>query len=116
MRPCDSTGLSHAKRFLSGARLNADLQLLEHLSGLMAVEIQRYGSLTYYPPDLLHKGRRPLLQFPVEAIEGTLVNPRGGIGVAFFRSHHRLRVGSLLENYGEEGVHDDPHFGEHQSY
>ena len=25
-------------------------------------------------------------------------------------------MGSPLENYDEEGVHDDPHFGEHQTY
>jgi hypothetical protein len=89
----------------------------EHRAGVMAAEIERYGSLSHYPPDVLHAGRRPLLQFPVEAIEGTLANPRAvGLALRFSGRIIAYAVGSPLENYDEEGVHDDPHFGEHQTY
>ena len=89
----------------------------EHRAGVMAVEIERYGSLSHYPPDVLHEGRRPLLQFPVEAIEATLGNPRAvGVALRFSGRIIAYAVGSSLENYDEEGVHDDPHFGEHQTY
>jgi ribosomal protein S18 acetylase RimI-like enzyme len=58
-----------------------------------------------------------LLQFPVEAIEGTLGNPRAvGIAIRFSSRIVGYAVGSPLENYGEEGVHDDPYFGEHQTF
>ena len=89
----------------------------EHRAGVMAVEIGRYGSLAQYPPDVLHEGRRPLLQFPVEAIEGTLANTRSvGLALRFSGRIIAYAVGSPLENYDEEGVHDDPHFGEHHTY
>ena len=89
----------------------------EHQTGVMAVEIERYGFLSHYPPDVLHEGRRPLLQYPVEAIEGTLANPRAvGLALRFSGRIIAYAVGSPLENYDEEGVHDDPHFGEHQTY
>jgi 4-aminobutyrate aminotransferase/(S)-3-amino-2-methylpropionate transaminase len=86
-------------------------------AGVMAVEIERYGSLANYPADALHAGRRPLLQFPVEAIESTLANPRAvGVAVRFSGRVIAYAVGSPLENYGEEGVHDDPFFGENQTF
>jgi hypothetical protein len=89
----------------------------EHRAGVMAAEIERYGSLSHYPPDVLHEGRRPLLQFPVEAIEGTLANSRSlGLALRFSGRLIAYAVGSPLENYDEEGAHDDPHFGEHQTY
>ncbi|MBI5388673.1 MAG: aminotransferase class III-fold pyridoxal phosphate-dependent enzyme [Verrucomicrobia bacterium] len=89
----------------------------EHRASVMTVEIERYGSLSHYPPDVLHEGRRPLLQFPVEAIESTLANPRAvGLALRFSGRIIAYAVGSPLENYDEEGVHDDPHFGEHQTY
>ncbi len=89
----------------------------ENRAGVMAVEIQRYGSLSHYPSDALRDGRRPLLQFPVEAIEGTLANPRSvGVALRFSGRVIAYAVGSPIENYGEEGVHDDPYFGEHQAY
>lgn len=80
-------------------------------------DLERYGSLSHYPPGALHEGRRPLLQFPVEAIEGTLANPRSvGLALRFSGRIIAYVVGSPLENYDEEGVHDDPHFGEHQTF
>jgi hypothetical protein len=88
-----------------------------HRAGVMTVEIERYGSLSNYPSDALHEGRRPLLQFPVEAIESTLANPRAvGVAIGFSSRIVGYAVGSPLENYGEEGVHDDPCFGEHQTF
>jgi len=89
----------------------------EHRAGVMTVEIERYGSLANYPPDVLHEGRRPLLQFPVEAVEATLSNPRAvGLALRFSGRIVAYAVGSPLENYDEEGVLDDPHLGEKQTY
>jgi hypothetical protein len=89
----------------------------ENRAGVMAVEIERYGSLANYPADALHEGRRPLLQFPAEALEGTLANPRSvGVAVRFSGRVIAYAVGSPLENYGEEGVHDDPYYGDNQVY
>ena len=48
---------------------------------IMEVEIERYGDRTDYPADVLMAGRRPLLQFPEEALEATIANPRSA-GVA----------------------------------
>lgn len=82
---------------------------------VMVVEMERYGSLADYPPDVLRAGRRPLLQFPAEAIEATLANPQS-IGLALRdRVSNRIiayAVGSPIENYDEEGIADDPHLGE----
>ena len=89
----------------------------EHRVGVMAVEIERYGYLQHYPPEALHHGRRPLLQFPAEAIESTLANPRSiGLALRFSGRIIAYAVGSPLENHEEEGVHDDPHYGEHQTF
>ena len=89
----------------------------DHRAGIMAVEIERYGSLSQYPADVLHEGRRPLLQFPVEAIEATIANARSvGVTLRFSGRVIAYAVGSPLENYEEEGVVDDPHFGENQTY
>jgi 4-aminobutyrate aminotransferase/(S)-3-amino-2-methylpropionate transaminase len=89
----------------------------EHRAGVMAAEIERYGSLSHYPPDVLHEGHRPLLQYPVEALESTLANPRSvGLALRFSGRIIAYAVGSPLENYDEEGVPEDPHFGEQQTY
>ena len=89
----------------------------EHRAGVMAVEIERYGSLSHYPPDVLRAGRRPLLQYPVETIETTLSNPRAlGLALRFSGRIIAYAVGSPLEEHDEEGVHDDPHYGEHQTF
>jgi 4-aminobutyrate aminotransferase/(S)-3-amino-2-methylpropionate transaminase len=88
-----------------------------HRAGVMAVEIENYGSMSHYPPDVLPEGRRPLLQLPVEALEGALAHPRA-VGLALRPSGRIIAcaLGSPLENYDEEGVHDDPHFGDKDTY
>jgi 4-aminobutyrate aminotransferase-like enzyme len=84
-------------------------------AAVMSVEIERYGGVAQYPADVLRAGARPLLQYPVEALEATLRNPRA-IGVALRdTASHKLiayAVGSPLENYDEEGVALDPTLGE----
>jgi 4-aminobutyrate aminotransferase-like enzyme len=86
---------------------------------IMAVEIERYGSLADYPSDVLRAGSRPLLQYPAEALEATIANP-GAVGIALRDSvSERIiayALGSPLENYDEEGVADDPHLGEHSTF
>lgn len=92
-------------------------ELPEHLAGVMAVEIERYGTLEEYPPGAAAEGHRPLLQFPSEAIVATVGNPRSvGVALKFSRRILAYAVGAALENYGEEGVHDDPDFGEHHTF
>jgi hypothetical protein len=89
----------------------------DYRAGVMAVEIERYGTFSQYPPDVPHKGRRPLLQFPEETIKATLGHP-GALGLALRFTGRTIAfvVGSPLENHDEEGVHDDPHFGEHRTF
>jgi ribosomal protein S18 acetylase RimI-like enzyme len=89
----------------------------EHRAGVMAVEIERYGSVSQYPADVLRSGRRPLLQFPAHAIEAALANPRAlGLALRFSGRIIAYGVGSPLEDYDEEGVHDDPHYGEQDTF
>jgi hypothetical protein len=85
----------------------------------MAVEVERYGGVAQYPPDVLRAGRRPLLQFPPEMLETTLSNP-GALGVAL-RDRVSGRVvayalGSALESHDEEGVSSDPRLGEKDTF
>jgi hypothetical protein len=84
-------------------------------AAIMAVEIERYGSVGQYPADVLKAGARPLLQYPVEALEATMHNPRA-IGIALHDASPAkviaYAVGSPLENYDEEGVSLDPTYGE----
>ncbi|PYM05496.1 MAG: hypothetical protein DMD82_10885 [Candidatus Rokuibacteriota bacterium] len=86
---------------------------------IMAVEIERYGAVSQYPPDVMRAGRRPLLQFTAEMLESTLGNPRA-IGVALRdRVSQRIvayALGSALENHDEEGVGADPRQGENNTY
>jgi L-lysine 6-transaminase len=90
-----------------------------HKLQILAVEQERYGATVKYPPDVLRAGRRPLLQFPLEALEATASNLRA-IGIALRdRVSSRLvghALGSALEDHDEEGVHADPHFGEHNTF
>ena len=86
---------------------------------VMAVEIERYGGVGQYPADVLKAGARPLLQYPVEALEATMNNQRA-IGVALKDSSSgkviAYAVGSPLENYDEEGVSLDPSHGEGSTF
>ena len=86
---------------------------------VFAVEQERYGGTTQYPPDVLRAGRRPLLQFPIETLETTVANPRA-IGLAVRdRVSGRFvayALGSGLENHDEEGVGSDPRFGENNTF
>jgi 4-aminobutyrate aminotransferase-like enzyme len=82
---------------------------------VMEVERQRYGSSSQYPPDVLKIGRRPLIQYPLEAFEATMANARAaGVLLCDAVSGHAVAfaLGSPIENYDEIGVVDDPHFGE----
>jgi hypothetical protein len=98
---------------LTPASFEADRQKIA------AVEIERYGAVSQYPPDVLRAGHRPLLQFPPELLEATLSNPRA-IGVALRdRVSGRIMayaLGSALENHDEEGVGGDPHLGENNTF
>ena len=86
---------------------------------IMAVEIDRYGAVSHYPPDVLRAGRRPLLQFPAEMLAAT-VGDAGAIGAAL-RDCVSQRIvayalGSALESHDEEGVGTDPRQGENNTY
>ena len=87
--------------------------------GIMAVELERYGDASTYPPDILLSGRRPLLQFPLEMLQGTLSNP-GAVGVVLRdRVSGRIvayALGSALEDHDEEGVSSDPRLGERDTF
>ena len=85
---------------------------------ILVVEEERYGAAAY-PSDVLRAGRRPLVQFPLETLEATMANPRA-IGIALRdRVSGRIvgyALGSALENHDEEGVSDDPHYGDNNSF
>jgi len=91
----------------------------ELLPQVMAVEVERYGAVSQYPPDVLCTGRRPLLQFMPGTLEATLSNPRA-IGIALRdRISGRIvayALGSALENHDEVGVASDPRFGENNTF
>ena len=86
---------------------------------VMQVEIERYGGAAQYPADVLKAGARPLLQYPVEALESTMKNPRA-IGVALRDSVSNkviaFALGSPIENYDEEGVSLDPFHGDGSTF
>src|SRR5215471_3798167 len=88
-------------------------------AAIMAVEIERYGGVVQYPADVLKAGARPLLQYPVEALEATMQNPRA-IGLALQDSTAAkviaYAIGSPLENYDEEGVSLDPSLGDGSTF
>ena len=91
----------------------------EHKDAIMAVEIERYGGVSQYPPDVLRAGRRPLLQFPPELLESTLANARGfGVGLRDRVSGRIVAyaLGSALEDHDEEGVSSDPRFGDNNTF
>lgn len=86
---------------------------------IMRVEVERYGAISQYPPDVLEKGGRPLLQYQAETLETTIEQPRSA-GVALRdRVSGRIvayALGSAIENHEEEGVRDDPRNGENSTF
>jgi 4-aminobutyrate aminotransferase-like enzyme len=91
----------------------------EHGPGIVAVEFERYGGVSNYPPDVLREGRRPLLQFPAAMLQATLGNPGSLCVVLRDRISRRIvayALGSALENHDEEGVGADPRLGEHDTF
>ncbi|MCK6545196.1 aminotransferase class III-fold pyridoxal phosphate-dependent enzyme [Myxococcota bacterium] len=88
-------------------------------SDIMKVEVERYGVISQYPPDVLEAGGRPLLQYPVETLEATVELHRS-IGVALRdRVSGRIvayALGSPVENHDEEGVREDPRNGEGNTF
>jgi 4-aminobutyrate aminotransferase-like enzyme len=88
-------------------------------AAVAAVEAERYGDVSQYPAGVLTDGRRPLLQYPVDALEATLNNPQS-IGVALRDTISgrivAYAIGSPLENHDEEGVSADPHLGEGNTF
>ena len=102
---------------LQAVDLAEDLPQL--LPQVVAVEVERYGNLAHYPPEVLRAGRRPLLQYPAETLASTLANP-GASGVALRdRVSQRLvayALGSPLENHDEVGVREDPRYGENDTF
>src|SRR5262245_49618230 len=88
-------------------------------AGIMAVEFERYGGVSNYPPDVMRAGRRPLLQFPAEMLQTTLSNPGSLCVVLRDRVSARIvayALGSALENHDEEGVGSDPRLGERDTF
>jgi len=90
-----------------------------HANAVAAVEAERYGDVSQYPAGVLKDGRRPLLQYPLEALENTLNNPQS-LGLAL-RDGVSGRIvayalGSPIENHDEEGVSGDPHLGEGNTF
>jgi 4-aminobutyrate aminotransferase-like enzyme len=91
----------------------------EHRGEIMAVEIDRYGDASQYPPDVLRAGRRPLLQFPPEMLENTVSNPGALCVILRDRVSGRVvayALGSALEGHDEEGVSSDPRLGERDTF
>ena len=90
-----------------------------HRGAVAAVEAERYGDVSQYPSGVLTDGRRPLLQYPVDALDTTLNNPQS-IGVALRDGVSgrivAYAIGSPLENHDEEGVSADPHLGEGNTF
>jgi 4-aminobutyrate aminotransferase-like enzyme len=91
----------------------------EYGPGIVAVEFERYGGASKYPPDVLRSGRRPLLQFPAEMLHGTLAGAGSLCVVLRDRASGRIvayALGSALEDHDEEGVSSDPRLGERDTF
>jgi L-lysine 6-transaminase len=94
-------------------------QFAERRAEIMAVEIDRYGDASQYPPDVMHAGGRPLLQFPPEMLENTMSNPGALCVILKDRVSGRIvayALGSALEGHDEVGVSSDPHLGDQDTF
>jgi 4-aminobutyrate aminotransferase-like enzyme len=116
--PCDvPMATITAIDFVAGSTTTAAAASLR--AEVMQVEIERYGGAAQYPADVMKAGARPLLQYPVEALESTMKNPRA-IGIALRDSVSNkviaYALGSPIENYDEEGVSLDPFAGEGSAF
>lgn len=88
-------------------------------AAIATVEQAQYGDLAQYHDDALRDGWRPLLQLPITALEATVANPQAIAVVAHDRVSDQIvgfALGSPLENYDEEGVSIDPHYGDGHTY
>ena len=89
-------------------------------AAVMAVESERYGDVSQYPPDVLTRGRRPLLQYPARRARGHARQPAGDrawrCATAVSGRIVAYAIGSPLENHDEEGVSADPHLGEGNTF
>jgi len=88
-------------------------------AAIATVEQERYGDVAQYPEDVLREGRRPLLQLPVEALETSVANAQSIAVAVRDRVSDRIvayALGSPIENYDEEGVSSDPHYGEGNTF
>jgi len=97
--------------------LSRDLERL--LPEVVAVEVERYGNLANYPPEVLRAGRRPLLQYPAETLASTLAQARACAVALRDRVSQRIvayALGSPLENHDELGVREDPRYGESDAF
>jgi hypothetical protein len=90
-----------------------------HQAQIAAVEIERYGDGSRYPPDVLRAGRRPMLQFPIEMLAGTLTNPERSarrFSTASPGGSSPTRSAAPSRDHDEEGVSSDPRLGENTTY
>ena len=82
----------------------------------MAVEIERYGCDLNYPADVLREGRRGSCNTrPRQSRPRSPTHEHWGWPCGFQDGSSPTPAGSPLENHEEEGVRDDPHYGEHQT-
>jgi 4-aminobutyrate aminotransferase / (S)-3-amino-2-methylpropionate transaminase len=83
-------------------------------SEVMAVELDRYGSLAQSSEEAAREPRPSLLAYPESAIDAALASPRS-IGIALRDSASGRLVayalGAPLEWFDEAGVREDPAFG-----
>jgi 4-aminobutyrate aminotransferase-like enzyme len=86
---------------------------------IMSVEKAAYGAIAQYPADVRKAGQRPLLQYPLSELRKSIGYARSA-GVALLDEESgkvtAYALGSPLENYDEDGVRDDPHFGERNTF
>ena len=90
------------------------------LPSVMRVEVECYGDGAGQRPDgTVGNSGRPPLQYPSETLEATMAHSRSmclGLRDRVTGSLEAYALGSPLENHDEEGVRDDPFFGEGRAF